>query len=157
MYGCKSVEQGEGDMALCFGVQALCSVSAFLSFGKGGMLSPDGRCKTFDKSANGYVRGEGCGALLIKRKEEGDVVLGEIAGHAINQDGRSNGLTAPNGPSQVKLLRDAMGETHASEVSNIEAHGTGTSLGDPIEVQAIAEAIGRERESALGSWAYPPD
>ena len=86
---------------------------------------------------------------MIKKKEAGDAVLGQIAGHAINQDGRSNGLTAPNGPSQVRLIRDALGTMEGSDVSNIEAHGTGTSVGDPIEVQAIVEAIGRERDNAL--------
>jgi acyl transferase domain-containing protein len=130
-------------------VQALCTEAAFLSFSKAGMLSPDGRCKTFDGRANGYVRGEGCGAVMAKLEESGDVILGKIIGRAINQDGRSNGLTAPNGPSQVKLIQEAMemAGVKAREVSMLEAHGTGTSLGDPIEVQAVAEALGRGRKS----------
>ena len=87
--------------------------------------------------------------MFIKRKEQRDVVLGEIAGHAMNQDGRSNGLTAPNGPSQVRLIKHALRKMQGSDVGNIEAHGIETSLRDPIEVQAIAEAIGRKRENVL--------
>jgi acyl transferase domain-containing protein len=153
VYGAKSVERGEEGMALCFGVQALCNYGTFLSFGKAGMLSPDGRCKTFDKSANGYVRGEGCGAVLVKQRERGEEAgLARVAGHAVNQDGRSNGLTAPNGPSQVKLIREALSGAgmQGSEVGMLEAHGTGTSLGDPIEVQAVAEAMGRGRGEGSG-------
>jgi acyl transferase domain-containing protein/NADPH:quinone reductase-like Zn-dependent oxidoreductase/acyl carrier protein/acetyltransferase-like isoleucine patch superfamily enzyme len=148
IYGMKSVQQGEELAALCFGVQALCNFGTFLSFGKAGMLSPDGRCKTFDARANGYVRAEGCGALRVVRRESlVDLELGSLIGQAVNQDGRSNGLTAPNGPSQVKLIREALRAAGKSmqEVEVLEAHGTGTSLGDPIEVQAIAEALGQKK------------
>jgi acyl transferase domain-containing protein len=149
IYGAKSVERGEEEVALCFGVQALCDGGLFLSFGKAGMLSPDGRCKTFDARANGYVRAEGCGALVCSAsKWISNAELGSLVGHAINQDGRSNGLTAPNGPSQVKLILEALGMAglQGRDVSMLEAHGTGTSLGDPIEVQAVAEAMGQGRE-----------
>ena len=110
------------------------------------MLAPDGRCKTFDASADGYARGEGCGVVVLKRLSDayadGDTILALIRGSAINQDGPSSGLTAPNGPSQTSVIRDALTNAgvRADEVSYVETHGTGTSLGDPIEVQALAAA-----------------
>ncbi len=154
VYGLKSVARGEEGAALCFGVQALCSHETFLSSGKAGMLSEDGRCKTFDVRANGYVRGEGCGAMLIKRRESKERSSRQpaVIGHAVNQDGRSNGLTAPNGPSQVKLIREALnvGQISLANVAMLEAHGTGTPLGDPIKVQAVQEAMGRGRSRGCG-------
>ncbi len=156
IYGVKSVERGEDRKALCFGVQALTHGGTFIILDKAGMLSADGRCKTFDAKANGYVRGEGCGAVLVKRLEDRagqSKDFGLIVGHAINQDGRSNGLTAPNGPSQVKLIREALkvAGREGREIGMLEAHGTGTSLGDPIEVQAVAEAMGQGRAVQRGS------
>jgi 3-oxoacyl-(acyl-carrier-protein) synthase/acyl carrier protein len=150
IYGCKSVERGEEGMALCFGVQALCDVRMFRTLERAGMLSPEGRCKTFDVEANGYVRGEGCGGFLVKKEERGDLVIGRVCGHAVNQDGRSNGLTAPNGPSQVRLIKEALkvARMPGSKVGMLEAHGTGTNLGDPIEVQAINEAHGNVADRA---------
>jgi acyl transferase domain-containing protein len=146
--GCRGVERGEAPMALCCGVNAMFDGYVFLVLSNAGMLSPDGRCKTFDASANGYGRGEGCGALVVRGWKSGGVdggtAMGRVRGYAVNQDGRSNGLTAPNGPSQVRLIRDAlsMGALEGADVTMLEAHGTGTSLGDPIEVQALSEAIG---------------
>src|SRR5207237_7371831 len=115
----------------------------------------DGRCKTFDAAADGYVRGEGCGVVVLKRVSDAiadrDNILAVIRGSAVNQDGRSGGLTAPNGPSQESVIRAAMknGGVEAGDVDYVEAHGTGTSLGDPIEVHALKAALcGDGRASA---------
>src|SRR6187549_282333 len=107
------------------------------------MLSPDGRCKTFDARADGYARGEGCGVLVLKRlsdaRANGDEILALIRGSATNQDGPSGGLTVPNGPAQEAVIQQALAaaEIAPEQVSYVEAHGTGTSLGDPIEVNAL--------------------
>ena len=106
------------------------------------MLTPDGRCKTFDARADGYVRSEGCGMVILKplgqARADGDAILAVIRGSAINQDGRSNGLTAPNGRAQEEVISRALTAAHVNpgEVSFIETHGTGTNLGDPIEANA---------------------
>ena len=125
------------------------------------MLSPDGRCKTFDAAANGYVRSEGCGVVLLKRLEDarrdGNRILAVIRGSAVNQDGASTGLTAPNQGAQEAVIQQALQRAAISpgEVSYLEAHGTGTSLGDPIEVQAAAAVLGQgraeERPLLIGS------
>ncbi len=145
---CQSLRQRECNMALAGGVNLLLSPELSIVFSKAKMLSPDGRCKTFDASANGYVRGEGCGIIVLKRLSDAvanqDNILAVIRGTAINQDGPSGGLTVPNGPSQVAVIRQALanGGVDAADVSYIEAHGTGTSLGDPIEVGAIGTVFG---------------
>ena len=119
------------------------------------MMAPDGRCKTFDAAANGYVRGEGCGMVVLKRLSDavadGDRVLAVIRGTAVNQDGRSNGLTAPNGPAQEAVIRRALadGGVTPDDLGYVEAHGTGTSLGDPIEVRALGRVLGNERQDPL--------
>src|SRR6185369_7168757 len=106
-------------------------------------LSPDGRCRTFDAGANGYVRGEGCGVVVLKRladaERDGDPILAVIRGSAVNQDGRSAGLTAPNVLSQQALLRQALENARLSpeDIGYVETHGTGTPLGDPIEFEAL--------------------
>ncbi len=111
-------------------------------------LSPDGRCKTFDASANGFVRGEGCGLVVLKRlsdaQRDGDRIWALIRGSAVNQDGRSTGLTAPNVLAQEGLLREALqnARVEAEAIGYIETHGTGTSLGDPIEVEALRAVVG---------------
>lgn len=123
------------------------------------MLSPEGRCKTFDASANGYVRGEGCGVLILKRLSDavadGDNVLAVIRGSAVNQDGRSSGLTVPNGPAQQAVVRQALNNSGVlpEQVGYVEAHGTGTSLGDPIEVGALGAVFkeGRSQPLLIGS------
>ncbi|NES02525.1 MAG: polyketide synthase, partial [Okeania sp. SIO2F4] len=146
---CQSIRDGECDMALAGGINLLLSPQNSIVFSKAKMLSPDGRCKTFDVTANGYVRGEGCGIIVLKRLSEAvankDNILGVIRGSAINQDGASGGLTVPNGPSQQKVIRQALanGGVKPGSVSYIEAHGTGTSLGDPIEVGALGVVFGK--------------
>ena len=121
------------------------------------MLAPDGRCKTFDAAANGYVRGEGCGMVVLKRlsdaERDGDRVLGVLLGSAVNQDGASAGLTVPNGPAQERVIGEALARAgvEPSSVDYLEAHGTGTELGDPIEVEAAASMYreGRDPERPL--------
>ena len=117
------------------------------------MLAPDGRCKTFDAAADGYVRGEGCGVIVVKRLEDairdGDRIRAVIRGSAINQDGASGGLTVPNGVAQQRVIAEALQRAGvaAGDVGYLEAHGTGTSLGDPIEVQAAGAALGDGRDA----------
>ena len=120
-------------------------------FSRAGMLSADGKCHTFDASANGYARGEGCGAIVIKRLsdalDDGDSIYAVLKGSAVMQDGRSASLTAPNGRMQEELLRTTLREAgiEPAAVQYLEAHGTGTPLGDPIETAAIASVYGAER------------
>jgi acyl transferase domain-containing protein len=141
----------ECDAALVGGANLILSPELNVSFTKGRMMSPDGRCKTFDATADGYVRGEGGVALVLKRLDEaqrdGDRVLAIIRGTAINQDGRSNGITAPNGPAQEAVLRAAMENAglEPSQIGYVEAHGTGTPLGDPIEIGALQTVIASSR------------
>ena len=154
---CQGLRAGDCDLALAGGVNIILSPLTSIIASKMRMLSPDGRCKTFDAAANGFVRGEGCGIVVLKRLRDAladrDRILGVVRGSAVNQDGRSTGLTVPNGPAQEALLRRAL-ETAGvkpADVSYIEAHGTGTSLGDPIEVQAFGAvfADGRSPEHPL--------
>ncbi|NES81718.1 MAG: SDR family NAD(P)-dependent oxidoreductase, partial [Moorea sp. SIO2B7] len=146
---CQSLRQRECNLALAGGVNLLLSPELSIIFSQAQMLSPDGRCKTFDASANGYVRGEGCGIIVLKRLSDalanGDNILAVIRGTAVNQDGLSGGLTVPNGPSQEAVIRQALanGGVEPASVSYIEAHGTGTSLGDPIEVGALGTVFGK--------------
>ncbi|MEU4159273.1 type I polyketide synthase [Actinoplanes sp. NPDC026670] len=156
---CQSLRTGECDMALAGGVNVILSPLPSIGFSQFGMMSPDGRCRTFDAGANGFVRGEGCGMVVLKRLSDavaaGDDVLAVIRGGAVNQDGRSTGLTAPNVLSQRELLRHALHTSgvEAGQVSYIEAHGTGTTIGDPIEVEALADVFPAEpgAEWHLGS------
>ena len=147
------LRQDESVLALAGGVSLILSAHVTESRANSGMLSPDGRCKTFDASANGYVRGEGCGMLVLKRlsdaEADGDRIWGVILGSAVNQDGASAGLTVPNGEAQELVIRDALRRAgvQPSQVDYVEAHGTGTSVGDPLELQAIASVYGRGRES----------
>ncbi|MGK7875070.1 MAG: hybrid fatty acyl-AMP ligase/type I polyketide synthase [Xenococcaceae cyanobacterium] len=140
---CQSLQSRECDMALVGGVNLILSPELTQTFSEAGMMAADGRCKTFDASADGYVRGEGCGVAVLKRLDDairdGDNILALIRGSAVNQDGRSNGLTAPNGPAQQACIARALDSAgcSAGDISYIEAHGTGTSLGDPIEVNSL--------------------
>ncbi|NJK56232.1 MAG: alpha/beta fold hydrolase [Pleurocapsa sp. SU_5_0] len=154
----QSLKTGECDRAIAAGVNLLLSPELSQTFEMAGMMAENGRCKTFDAEADGYVRGEGCGVVILKRladaQRDGDRILAVVKGSAINQDGRSNGLTAPNGLSQQAVIRQALANANISpgEVSYIEAHGTGTSLGDPIEVNSLKAVLGARSESCyLGS------
>ncbi|NEO42203.1 MAG: type I polyketide synthase [Moorea sp. SIOASIH] len=146
---CSSLRNQECNLAIAGGVNCLISPGTTITLSKAQMLSPEGRCKTFDASANGFVRGEGCGLVVLKRLSDalsdGDNILAVIRGTAINQDGRTSGLTVPNGPSQQTVIRQALenGGVDPAQVSYVEAHGTGTSLGDPIEIGALGAVFGR--------------
>jgi acyl transferase domain-containing protein/acyl carrier protein/protein-L-isoaspartate O-methyltransferase len=147
----QSLRNGECRLALAGGSNAILAPEVTVTLSKANMMAPDGRCKTFDEAADGFVRSEGCGVVVLKPLSDalaaGDHILAVIRGSAINQDGRSNGLTAPNGPSQVSVIRDALANAGVEphEISYVETHGTGTSLGDPIEVQALGAALGKGR------------
>jgi acyl transferase domain-containing protein/SAM-dependent methyltransferase len=144
---CQSLRAGECDLALAGGVNVILAPQMHIGFSRAHMLAPDGRCKTFDEAADGYVRSEGCAVVVLKRLkdavEAGDRILGLVRGSAVNHDGRSAGLTAPSREAQVQLLRDAYRSAGVAleEVGMIEAHGTGTSLGDPIEMEALGEVF----------------
>lgn len=148
---CRSLRQGETDLAIAGGVNVILSPELTITFSQARMMAADGRCKTFDARADGYVRGEGVGVVVLKRladaQRDGDHVLAVIRGSAVNQDGRSNGLTAPNGPAQQAVIRQALADAGVApeQIGYVEAHGTGTPLGDPIEVQALAAVLGPER------------
>lgn len=139
-------------LALAGGVSLMLSPEPTINFCKSGMLSPAEQCKTFDASADGYVRGEGCGILVLKRLSDAlkdkDIILGIIRGSAVNQDGASSGLTVPNGLAQEQVIRSALDNANipASEITYVEAHGTGTSLGDPIELQALKKTYAKDRK-----------
>ena len=151
--------QGEAGMALAGGVNLMLAPENFLAFARFGMLAPDGRCKTFDAAADGFGRGEGCGVVVLKRLADalaaGDPVLAVIRGSAMNQDGASSGLTAPNGPAQEAVIRAALaqGGIEPHLVSYIETHGTGTALGDPIEVQALGRVFAPGRPAGTAAAA----
>ncbi|WNZ59218.1 beta-ketoacyl synthase N-terminal-like domain-containing protein [Myxococcus sp. MxC21-1] len=148
----QSLRNRECDAALVGGVNLLLSQRPSSWLSKLTALSPDGRCRTFDSRANGFVRGEGCGVVVLKRLSDalasGDNVLGVIRASAVNQDGGSTGLTTPNVLSQQALIREALTAAQVSpkDIGYIEAHGTGTPLGDPIEVEALRETYGHRRE-----------
>ena len=149
---CQALRLGECDLALAGGANVLLTPATMITFSSAHMLAPDGRCKTFDAAADGYVRGEGCGVIVIKRLEDairdGDRIRAVIRGSAINQDGASGGLTVPNGVAQQRVIADALKRAglEPSDVGYLEAHGTGTSLGDPIEAQAAGAVLGAGRE-----------
>ncbi|MDC0749535.1 type I polyketide synthase [Polyangium mundeleinium] len=149
---CQSLRSGESDLAVAGGASAIVSPFTMQMMAQTNALSPDGRCKTFDARANGYVRGEGCGILILKRlsdaERDGDRIRGLIRGSAVNQDGRSTGLTTPNVLSQKAVLRQALASARVrpEQIGYIEAHGTGTPLGDPIEMDALKAVLGAPRE-----------
>lgn len=155
---CQSLRQGESHLALAGGVNLILSPEMTITFSKAGMLAADGRCKTFDTQANGYVRGEGCGVVVLKRlsdaQRDGDQILAVIRGSAVNQDGRSNGLTAPNGLSQQAVVHQALknAKLKPAQISYVEAHGTGTSLGDPIELNSLKQVLMQERSPEQPCW-----
>jgi acyl transferase domain-containing protein/acyl carrier protein len=148
---CQGLRAGEFDMALAGGVNLILTPEPSVALCQARMLSPDGRCKAFDAAANGYVRGEGCGVLLLKPLSralaDGDPVVAQIRGSAVNQDGKSSGFTVPNGPAQSELIERALRNAgvEAGDIGYLEAHGTGTSLGDPIEIRAAASVLCKAR------------
>ncbi|QQR41971.1 SDR family NAD(P)-dependent oxidoreductase [Myxococcus xanthus] len=148
---CQALRGGEANLALAGGVNMTLAPHSTIYLAQLRALSADGRCKTFDESADGYVRSEGCGMVVLKRlsdaKRDGDDILAVIRGSAVNHDGPSSALTVPNGDAQQQVLRAALANANVapSDVDYIEAHGTGTSLGDPIEVRAVANVLGEGR------------
>ncbi len=150
---CQALRLGECDLALAGGANVLLSPATMITFSHAHMLAPDGRCKTFDAAADGYVRGEGCGVIVVKRLDDairdGDRIRAVIRGSAINQDGASGGLTVPNGVAQQRVIAEALQRSGVApaDVGYLEAHGTGTSLGDPIEVQAAGAAFADGRDA----------
>ncbi len=155
---CQSLRLRESDLALAGGVSLILRPETQIAMSKWGMLSPRGKCHSFDAGADGFVRGEGAGIVVLKRLtdaiRDGNQVYAVIRGSAINQDGRSNGLTAPNTQAQVDVITRALrsADVAGNSVNLIEAHGTGTALGDPIEFEALAGTYGRgEGPCALGA------
>lgn len=150
---CRGLRSGECDTALAAGVNVLLSPVVTAGFEQAGVLAPRGRCRPFDGTAEGIVRGEGCGVLVLKRlrdaEREGLPILALVRGTAVNSDGRSAGLVAPNPVAQRSLLRAALRDAgvDAGEMDYIEAHGTGTLLGDPIEAGALSAVFGRARSA----------
>ncbi|MEM9271693.1 MAG: hybrid fatty acyl-AMP ligase/type I polyketide synthase [Cyanobacteria bacterium P01_F01_bin.143] len=151
---CQSLRNGECQTAIAGGVNLMLSPELTETFSLAGMMAADGRCKTFDADADGYVRGEGCGVIILKALDDAirdrNNILAVIKGSAINQDGRSNGLTAPNSLAQQEVIQQAIANAgiNAQDISHIEAHGTGTKLGDPIEVNSLKAVLaGQENTS----------
>ena len=145
------LQRGESDLALAGGVHTILSGRLLELRANAGMLSPDGRCKTFDAAANGYVRGEGCGIVVLKRladaEADGDRIWAVVRATALNQDGASPGLTVPSGPAQEGVIEAALERAGIApaDVDYVEAHGTGTEVGDPVEANATGAAYGRGR------------
>ncbi|MCH4875290.1 SDR family NAD(P)-dependent oxidoreductase [Pseudomonas sp. TMW22091] len=148
---CRSLQTGECGMALAGGASVLLDDNRFEAFDRAAMLSPTGRCHSFDERGDGYVRAEGCAALVLKRlvdaQADGDPIVAVIRGSAINQDGSSASLTAPNPKAQQAVIEAALASANvdAPSIAYLEAHGTGTPLGDPIEVQAAMQVLGLNR------------
>ena len=151
---CQSLRTGESDYAIAGGVNLMVLPEGFVLLSRTRALSPDGLCKTFDAAGDGYGRGEGCGAVLLQRLSEAQSsnarILAVVAGSAVNQDGGGGGLTAPNPEAQRDVIRQAL--TNAgiapSAVGYLEAHGTGTELGDPIEIRVRGTRLCLRRADA---------
>lgn len=158
---CQSIWNGESTLALAGGVNAMLKPDMTIGMCKASMLSPDGRCHSFDAAANGFVRGEGAGMVLLKPLSQAladkDPIYAVIQGSAVNQDGHTNGITVPNGKAQEAAIRAACQQAGVSfeQIQYVEAHGTGTAVGDPIEVNALGAVLGRHRapgeECIIGS------
>lgn len=151
----QALRTGDCNLALAGGVNLILSPELSICLGRTGALTRTGKCRAFDAKADGYVRGEGCGIIVMKRMSEaqrdGDNILAVILGSAVNQDGQTNGLTAPNGESQRQLINDALTNAGITpkDVSYIESHGTGTILGDPIEAHALDACFKRNSDNNL--------
>jgi acyl transferase domain-containing protein len=153
---CESLHLGQCHQAIAGGVSLMLAPGSFIAACQAHMLSPDGHCKTFDKSANGYARAEGCGMIVLKRLSDavrdGDTIYALIKSSGVNHGGQTSGLTVPNGKAQEALLRQVSSKAglKPDDIDYVEAHGTGTSLGDPIEIRAIGAAYGdRDRSHPL--------
>ena len=152
---CQSIRSGETTMALAGGISLHLHPYGFIIFSKASMLSPTGRCQVFDDAGNGYVRSEGAGIFLLKEYDQavadGDNIIAVVAGSAVNTDGHKSGLTVPNPSAQIELMKRAYQQAGISpdEIDYLEAHGTGTAVGDPIETRAIGEALGQRRKTPL--------
>ena len=148
---CRSLALGESEVAIAGGVNLILAPEPIIGFCKAGMLSPDGRSMPFDARANGYARGEGAGALVLKTlaraQRDGDPVRAVIRGTAANQDGRTAGISVPDPEAQAALIRDALAAAgmDPGDIGYVEAHGTGTPVGDPVEAAAIGAALGGGR------------
>ena len=144
---CDSLVLGNSDLALAGGVCVMVGPSLHIMTSKAGMLSADGHCFTFDQRANGFIPGEGVGVVLLKRLEDAvrdsDQIHGVIRGWGVNQDGKTNGITAPNQDSQTRLIKGIYERysINPEHIQMIEAHGTATKLGDPIEVEGLKESF----------------
>lgn len=158
---CEYIWTGRGHSALAGGVTVMITPGGFIGFSQASMLSPDGACKAFDADANGFVRGEGAGMVMLKKLskaiEDGDPIQGVILGTSLNQDGHTNGISLPSPEAQARLVKDACADAgiDPTSVGFIEAHGTGTAVGDPIEATALSEALCENRPEdkplAMGS------
>ncbi len=152
----QSLRSNECNSALAGGVNLILTPNFTIAASRMNMLAPDGRCKAFDVRADGFVRSEGCGVVVLKKLSDaianGDPILAVIRGSAVNQDGHTNGITAPNGRAQRQVIEHALEDASVAgeAIDFVEAHGTGTSLGDPIELEALAATIGK---SGAGSGA----
>ncbi|MGV8873322.1 MAG: type I polyketide synthase [Rhodococcus sp. (in: high G+C Gram-positive bacteria)] len=157
----QSIWNGESEMALAGGVNVIIGPNTFVAESKSGFLSPDGRCKSFSQSANGYARGEGGAMVIIKpldrALEDGDRIYAQILGTGVSQDGRTDGITVPSEEAQEAAITAAIGRAgvEPADIGYVEAHGTGTPVGDPIEARALANALAgdkpRRRPLLIGS------
>ncbi|WP_275287222.1 type I polyketide synthase [Halomonas elongata] len=152
---CQAIRAGETSLALAGGISLHLHPYGFIIFSKASMLSPTGRCRVFDADGDGYVRSEGAGMFLLKDYDQavadGDTILAVVAGSTVNTDGHKQGLTVPNPEAQIALMRQVYERAgiEPNEIDYLEAHGTGTAVGDPIETRAIGEALGKRRQSPL--------
>jgi len=157
-YACQSLLTGESNLCLAAGVNLILSPERTISLSHAQMIAADGRCKTFDAAADGYVQGEGCGVVVLKRLadaiRDGDNIQAIIRGSAVNQNGLSNGLVAPNGPSQQAVIRQALANAgvEPAQISYVETQGTGTPMGDSIEVNALKAVLMEGREANQPCW-----